>query len=233
MRLFVILFVWIFGMAAFPGGLHPVHAQKSLSLEDVGDPIPSTCGCNDLSNMRRRRAEAQVALGALGPRMRSTPLQNNDLPMGQSVYQSIRMEINRELTSARYGEPPTGLTNLPGMMTPSVTRGNCHVEITPTASSCLNDSLLDHERPHTKLCYLMGGLSRGTYSTSPLYPLNLTEDTYLLTEAKAYEAEVDLLGGEIKRLEGACTGQTVQPAPAVDLQKINDLSILNELSIER
>src|SRR3972149_12019131 len=65
MRLFLILFVWIFGMAAFPGGLHPVHAQKSLSLEEFGDPIPSTCGCNDLSNMRRRR----ILLRSLQPQV--------------------------------------------------------------------------------------------------------------------------------------------------------------------
>ena len=236
MRWFLMILVVIFEMAVLPGGWQAVHSQTGrlpLKLEDVGAPMPSTCGCNDLSNMRRRRAEAQVALGALGTLKIASALRNNDRPMEPSLYQSIQTTVNREVTSARYSEPSTGLTNLPGMTTPSVTRGDCQVKITPTASSCMNDALLTHEAPHLNLCYLMGGLSRNVYSTSPLYPLNLPEDTYLEKEANGYQAEVDFLGPEIRRLEGVCSGQIVQPAPKVDLQKINDLSILNELSIER
>jgi hypothetical protein len=240
-RIFI-LAILVFGIGAFPGGFQPVNAQQLLLPDEDTSMSPVTlCGCSDLSKMRRRLQEAQIAIGALnlwiqivrGPTESDIVSGNLSLYyLNAYIYDYYQSEIAGQISSARFVEPPTGLTNLLDKMTPSFTRASdCQIVITPLADQCLHESLSEHENIHSNMCMRTKALYGSAWGRP--YPLSLLEATYLETETKGYQAEIDFLSAEIRQIGSVCSGQPVPAGSPVDLGRINDLDLLRELSVAR
>ena len=240
MRVLVVMKGYLPGKMASPllGALLSLLPLCAVQAQP-GGPASAACACGDVSNLKRRIEEADVAIAtsnrqqalfALGDDGTQSVNAQPNTQLDQASYTRFRSEVQAAVISARYSEPGVNLATVAGELWPSVTTLDCSMEFSETASACMLALLTVHEKVHADDCTRLRNLGM------PMpYQYNMTKRWFIEQVIAAYGQEKQFAQAQLARLQ-SCPGNPPASTSAPSLRNVTDLigdSLLMELSVQR
>ncbi len=191
------------------------------------------CSCADISNIKHRIEEAQVAIHTL-----ETQIGFIDpvTPTREDTYAGLQGLLQAALNTANYQTSAPGLGTAPGQRGPAATLGDCSMVFSASASPCMLAVLKAHEQVHADECNRW----KSVWNLITPWQYNLTLAQFARHEASSYRAELIYID-TMMQAAGlySCPGMAPSPPVAVAIElkpiteSIGNASLMEEFEVMR
>lgn len=182
---------------------------SAVGLLAARPALGQACKCSDAAALQTRETEAKAAIAAYQTEIQKMAEQmmrtQQPLPYTPERREKLQGRVKGAIQTALAGTPSPAATT--DGKNPGGTSNLCAVEINPTLSPCMHDSISAHEQYHADEC--LKTRSAGTIASSVLNGSDRFERDhrqlaeYASEEIGGYTKELMFISSELARLKSA------------------------------